>query len=284
MKTAASKAAWASPRVTMTATASSTWVKTNFEQDTSTLYHNRGDGTFDDLTFKGGLGVNTSFVGWGCGFLDFNNDGWPDIFMANGHVYPEVDKSLADTSYKQRKILYRNRGDGTFEDVSARGGPGIDLKRVSRGVAFGDLFNTGQTDILISNMNDVPTLLYNVMSYKAQSLTIQLQGKPPNVFAIGARVTVSAGKLHMMSEVRSGGSYLSQNDLRLRFGLAEYDQADKLTIRWPDGREDTLINVAANRIIVIAYGGRIVSAMPYSAPPAKLPSRRSVTASTKTAE
>jgi hypothetical protein len=245
-------------------------VKTNFEQDTSTLYHNRGDGTFDDLTFKDGLGVNTSFVGWGCGFIDFNNDGWPDIFMANGHVYPEVDKGLADTSYKQRKILYRNRGDGTFEDVSARGGPGIDLKRVSRGVAFGDLFNTGQTDILISNMNDVPTLLRNVMAYRAQSLTIQLQGKPPNLFAIGARVTVTAGRLHMTGEVRSGGSYLSQNDLRLRFGLGESQNADKLTIRWPDGREDTLTNLAAGRVVVIGYGGRIMSATPYAPAPAKL--------------
>ncbi|AXC16193.1 hypothetical protein ACPOL_6991 (plasmid) [Acidisarcina polymorpha] len=245
-------------------------VKTNFEQDTSTLYHNRGDGTFDDVTFRGGLGVNTSFVGWGCGFLDFDDDGWPDIFMANGHVYPEVDKALGDTSYKQRKILYRNRGDGTFEDVSVRSGAGIGLKRSSRGVAFGDLFNTGSTDILISNMNETPTLLRNTMSYKASSLTIRLQGQPPNVFGFGARVTVTAGKLHMMNEVRSGGSYLSQNDLRLRFGLGNAGAADKVVVRWPDGKEDTLKDVSANRFVTIAYGGRVVSDTPYQPCPLKL--------------
>ncbi|AXC14905.1 hypothetical protein ACPOL_5657 [Acidisarcina polymorpha] len=245
-------------------------VKTNFEQDTSTLYHNRGDGTFDDVTFRGGLGVNTSFVGWGCGFLDFDDDGWPDIFMANGHVYPEVDKALGDTSYKQRKILYRNRGDGTFEDVSVRSGAGIGLKRSSRGVAFGDLFNTGSTDILISNMNETPTLLRNTMSYKASSLTIRLQGQPPNVFGFGARVTVAAGKLHMMNEVRSGGSYLSQNDLRLRFGLGNAGAADKVVVRWPDGKEDTLKDVSAKRFVTIAHGGRVVSDTSYQPCPLKL--------------
>jgi hypothetical protein len=245
-------------------------VKTNFEQDTSTLYRNRGDGTFDDVTFHSGLGVNTSFVGWGTGFLDFDNDGWPDIFMANGHVYPEVDKALGDTSYLQRKILYRNRGNGSFEDVSARAGSGIALKRTSRGVAFGDIFNTGQTDILISNMNDSPTLLHNSMRPKFSSLTIQLQGKPPNAFAIGGRVTVVAGALHMMNEVRSGGSYLSQNDLRLRFGLGGAGKADRVSVRWPDGHEDTLIDVAAGRLVVVAHGGKIASSVPYAETPRKL--------------
>jgi len=245
-------------------------VKTNFEQDTSTLYHNRGDGTFDDVTFASGLGVNTSFVGWGTGFLDFNNDGWPDLFMANGHVYPEVDQSLADTSYEQRRILYRNGGSGVFEDVSARGGPGILSKRSSRGVAFGDLFNTGQTDILISNMNRPPSLLHNRMRSKSMALTIQLQGKPPNTFAIGARVSVIARSLHMINEVRSGGSYLSQSDLRLRFGLGGAAKADKVIIRWPDGHQDTLTDVAGGGCVLVAYGGRIVRNTPYSVPPAKL--------------
>jgi enediyne biosynthesis protein E4 len=244
-------------------------VKTNFEQDTSTLYHNRRDGTFDDVTFLSGLGVNTSFVGWGTGFLDFDNDGWPDIFMANGHVYPEVDRALGDTSYKQRKILYRNNRNGTFEDVSARSGPGIELKRVSRGVAFGDLWNTGQTDILIGNMNDTPSLLRNRMSYQRKALTIQLQGKAPDTFAFGARVTVFAKSLHMMNEVRSGGSYLSQSDLRLRFGLGDADKADKVIIRWPDGHEDTITDVSGGRLVVVAYGGKIVNSVNYRAAPLK---------------
>ena len=245
-------------------------VKTNFEQDTSTLYHNRGDGTFDDVTFHAGLGSNTSFVGWGTGFVDFDNDGWPDIFMANGHVYPEVDKALADTSYEQRQILYRNKRDGTFEDVSLRGGPGIQLKRSSRGVAFGDLFNSGQTNILVTNMNEPPTLLHNLMVYKQSALTVQLVGKPPNRFAIGARITVRTKTLHMMNEVRSGGSYLSQNDLRLRFGLGDADKADIVEIRWPDGHVDKLTDVAANRVIVVEYGGHIASSTPYKSAPEKL--------------
>ncbi len=245
-------------------------VKTNFEQDTSTLYHNRGDSTFDDVTFRSGLGVNTSFVGWGTGFVDFDNDGWPDIFMANGHVYPELDKVLVDTSYEQRKILYRNRGNGTFEDVSRRGGAGIALKRSSRGVAFGDLFNSGQTDILVSNMNAAPTLLHNFMAYKQRALTVQLAGKAPNRFAIGSRVNVRAGALRMMKEVRSGGSYLSQNDLRLRFGLGNSEKADTVEIRWQDGKVDVLKNVAGNQLIVVEYGGRIVSSTPYHACPVKL--------------
>lgn len=245
-------------------------VKTNFEQDTSTLYHNRGDGTFDDVTFANGLGVNTSFVGWGTGFLDFDNDGWPDLFMANGHVYPEVDTSLKDTSYEQRRILYRNRGNGVFEDVSARGGPGILLKRSSRGVAFGDLFNTGQTDILISNMNEPPSLLRNRIHSSALALTIQLQGKPPNTFGIGARVSVTTKSLRMINEVRSGGSYLSQSDLRLRFGLGDAKKAEKVTIRWPDGHEDILTDVAGGCFVLVAYGGRIVRNTSYSASPLKL--------------
>ena len=245
-------------------------VKTNFEQDTSTLYHNRGDGTFDDLTFHSGLGVNTSFVGWGTGFVDFDNDGWPDIFIANGHVYPEVDKGLKDTSYEQRKILYRNRRDGTFEDVSLRSGPGIELKRSSRGVAFGDLFNCGQTNILVSNMNEAPTLLHNFRVYKEHSLTLQLLGKAPNRFGFGARVIVRAGTLHMMNEVQSGGSYLSQNDLRLRFGLGDAVKADGVEIHWPDGKIDALTDVPGNQLIVVEYGGRIVSSTPYHAVPAKL--------------
>jgi enediyne biosynthesis protein E4 len=245
-------------------------VKTNFEQDTATLYHNHKDGTFDDVTFHSGLGVNTSFVGWGTGFLDFDNDGWPDIFMANGHVYPEVDKALGDTSYKQRKILYHNRGNSTFEDVSIRSGEGIQLKRVSRGVAFGDIFNTGQTDILICNMNETPTLLRNRMQYKRQAITIQLVGKEPNTFAVGARVTVQAKSLHMMNEVRSGGSYLSQNDLRLRFGLGDADKADRVMVRWPDGSEDVLTDLPGDHLVVVAPGGKVLSSTKYRDTPAKL--------------
>ncbi len=244
-------------------------VKTNFEQDTSTLYLNKANGTFNDVTFASGLGVNTSFVGWGVGFLDYDSDGWPDIFIANGHIYEEVD-ALHDTSYKERRILYRNKGDGTFEDVSRRGGSGLLLQRASRGVAFGDLFNTGQTDIVINNLGDKPSLLCNQATYSNAALTLQLVGKAPNELAIGARVTITVNGRRMMGEVRSGGSYLSQNDLRLRFGMGSAAKADKVEIRWPDGHVDDVNKVAAGEIVTVAYGGRIVSSSPYQSLPSRL--------------
>ncbi len=244
-------------------------VKTNFEQDTSTLYRNTPDGTFDDVTFAAGLGVNTSFVGWGTDFLDFDSDGWPDILMANGHIYPEVDQ-LKDTSFLQRKILYRNKGNGTFDDVSLRGGSGLLLARASRGAAFGDLFNTGDTEVVINNLGDRPTLLLNREHYPAHALTVQLAGAPTNRLAFGARVCVTAGGLHLMQEVRSGGSYLSQSDLRLRFGLGPATQAQTASVRWPDGHVDTLSNLPAGNIVTIAYGGKVLSTVPYLARPDRL--------------
>ena len=244
-------------------------VKTNFEQDTSSLYRNRGGDSFDDVTFANGLGVNTSFVGWGTGFLDFDNDGWPDIFMASGHIYPEVD-TLSDSSFHQRKILYHNKGDGTFEDVSLRAGPGLLLKRASRGVAFGDLFNRGQTDIVINNLGDRPSLLCNQTAFKNQALTLQLVGKAPNQLAIGARATVTANGHLMLGEVRSGGSYLSQNDLRLRFGLGKAQKANRIEIRWPDGHKDTLTDIAGGGLVTIQYGGKVLSTSPYGGLPVRL--------------
>ena len=229
-------------------------IKTNFDADTSTLYHNRGDGTFDDVTFAAGVGGNTKYVGWGVGFLDFDNDGWPDLFMVNGHVYPELDNAGLVTSYLERKILYHNKGDGTFEDVSLRGGPGVIAKSLARGAAFGDLFNTGQVDIVINNMNGTPNLLRNYAPTTNHSLTIQLDGNPPNRFAIGARVSVYVKERRMIDEVRSGGSFCSQNDLRVHFGLGTATQADKIEVRWPDGSVETLKDVPGDQRILIRQG------------------------------
>jgi hypothetical protein len=230
-------------------------VKTNFDADTTSLYHNRGDGTFDDVTFAAGIGGNTRYVGWGIGFIDFDNDGWPDLFMANGHAYPEVDGMLADSSYRERKILYLNKKDGTFEDASLRGGPGILLQTSARGVAFGDLFNTGQIDIVINNMNGTPSLLRNFAPTANHSLSVELVGNPPNRFAIGGRVSVETKAHRMIGEVRSGGSYLSQSDLRLHFGLGSATKVDRLEVRWPDGRVDVFKDIPADRRIVLRPGG-----------------------------
>ncbi len=241
-------------------------VKTNFAEDTSTLYHNQGDGTFNDVTFPAGLGSNTRYVGWGTAFFDFDNDGWPDIFMANGHVYPEVDSALLDSTYQQRKILYLNRRDGTFEDVSLRGGPAVVIKKSARGAAFGDLFNIGQIDIIINNMNDIPTLLHNVAPGPNHSLMVQLEGTQCNRSAIGARVTVRVKNHRMIDEVRSGGSFCSQSDLRLHFGLGTSREADLVEVTWPSGRKEVVKNVACDQWITIKEGSGPVRSQKFLAP------------------
>ena len=242
-------------------------VKTNFDADTSSLYHNRGDGTFDDVTFPAGIGGNTKYVGWGVGFIDFDNDGWPDLFIVNGHVYPELETAGQVTSYLERRILYRNRQNGTFEDISLRSGPGVVAKAAARGAAFGDLFNTGQVDIVINNMNRSPSILHNFAPTANHSITVQLVGKAPNRFAIGARATVWVKDRPMIDEVRSGGSFCSQNDLRLHFGLGLATQADKIEVRWPDGITETIKDVPANHRLVIRQGQGLVGKERYSQPP-----------------
>ena len=242
-------------------------LKTNFADDTSTLYHNRRDGTFSDSTFAAGLGVNTRYLGWGAHFLDFNSDGWADILIVNGHVYPEVDRAPLDSAYRQRKILYVNRRDGTFGDVSLRAGPGIALEKSSRGAAFGDLFNTGQVNAIVNNMNDAPTLLHNRRPGPNHALLIELEGTRSNRSAIGARVSVQAQGWRMIDEVRSGGSFCSQNDLRLRFGLGPRQEAESVEIAWPSGRTEILHRVAADQWVRIREGAGIVASRKFLPPP-----------------
>ncbi|HZQ53567.1 MAG TPA: CRTAC1 family protein [Bryobacteraceae bacterium] len=242
-------------------------IKTNFADDTSTLYHNQRDGTFVDATFASHLGVNTTFLGWGTGFLDFDNDGWPDLFIANGHVYPEVDGRLTDSSYAQRKILYRNSRNGTFEDISQHAGPAILVPKVARGAAFGDLFNSGRIDIVINNMNDMPSLLHNSAPQTHHALVIQLTGEQSNRSAIGSRVEVQVNGQRMIDEVRSGGSFCSQSDLRLHFGLGENRAADRVRIVWPGGQTNELKDVPGDRRILIKEGAGILQVEPFGSPP-----------------
>jgi hypothetical protein len=234
-------------------------IKTNFDADTSTLYRNRGDGTFDDVTFPSGIGGNTKYVGWGVGFIDFDNDGRADLFMVNGHVYPELENAGQITSYLERKILYQNKGNGTFEDVSLRSGTGVAAKSLARGAASGDIFNTGQVNVVINNMNGTPNLLVNLAPSGNHVLSIQLVGKPPNLFAVGARVSAYVKEHRMIDEVRSGGSFCSQNDLRLHFGLGTATQVDKLEVRWPDGSVETLKDIPGDQRIVVRHGRGVQS-------------------------
>jgi len=226
-------------------------VKTNFAGDTASLYRNLGDNFFEDLTYKAGLGRNTRFLGWGVGFLDFDNDGLADILVANGHVFPEVGESNLESGYRQRKVLYRNLGDGRFADVSLDGGAGILEAVPARGCAFGDFDNDGDIDVVVNCTNDVPQLLRCDSSAGNNWLKVKLTGVKSNRSAIGARVYCKPeGGRKQMEEVRSGGSYLSQNDLRAHFGLGKARTAD-LEIRWPSGHVDRVSRAAANQVLKI---------------------------------
>jgi hypothetical protein len=228
-------------------------LKTNFAGDTSTLYANLGDGFCEDRTFDGGLGLNTRWLGWGAGFADFDNDGWLDIFLTNGHVYPEVRQLRTEAGYEQRKVVYRNV-DGRFEDVSERLGPPATSPKAGRGTAFGDIDNNGTVDVAINNVHDTPDLFLTSAPAANRWLLLRLVGTRSNRSAIGARVTVRAGAVVQIQEVRGGGSYISQNDLRVHFGLAAAARVDRLEVRWPNGLEEVWQDVAANQVLTLSEG------------------------------
>jgi hypothetical protein len=208
------------------------------------------------------LGANTRYLGWGTGFIDVDLDGWPDIFIVNGHVYPEADRIGGQYSYEQSKLLYRNLGNGRFEDVSARAGSGLLARKGARGAAFGDLFNTGLQDVVVNNMADAPTLLHNCVSPSGHSLVVQLLGTRSNRSAIGARATVSVAGRRFIDEVRSGGSFCSQNDLRIHVGLGARSRADRIEVAWPSGAADTIAGVDADQLVVIREGSGVVRRAP----------------------
>ena len=232
------------------------------------LYHNESDGTFTFRTFDAKLGFNLKYLGWGGGFFDYDNDGWPDIFIANGHVYPELENHHhPESPYRQRNLLYHNSGNGRFEDVTSSAGPGLDLRRSGRGVAFGDLDNDGRLDILINNQNDPPTLLHNESESPDHWISIRTVGTKSNLDGIGARVTLLAGGRRQIQDVRSGGSYLSQNDLRLHFGLEKRTKIDSIEVRWPSGVVDKVANLNANKILTIKEGEGVVDQKPFITSP-----------------
>jgi enediyne biosynthesis protein E4 len=242
--------------------------KTNFADDTSNLYHNNGDGTFSDLSFTAGVGINNKYVAWGAGFIDYDNDGWSDIVQINGHVYPEIDNYNFGESFKNPRIVYRNLGNGHFEDVSASMGSGITAHHSSRGAAFGDYDNDGGMDMLIVNMNELPSLLHNVGGNKQNWIKIKLLGTTCNRTAIGARVRVITGKHIQMNEVASGGSVMSQNDLRLHFGIGKLEAVDAIEVKWPTTQKvERFVNVKANQIVTIREGAGIIGTWKPTQPP-----------------
>jgi hypothetical protein len=232
-------------------------VKTNFAGDTTSLYRNLGGEFFEDVTFQAGLGRITRFLGWGVAFIDFDNDGWPDIVLSNGHVYPEVGETLAESGYKQRKVVYQNLRNGKFREVSEELGPGILEKVAGRGMAVGDFDNDGDIDLLVNCINDVPQLLRCDSRLKNHWIKIKTVGTKSNRTGIGTRIyctTEIEGKPHrQMDEVRSGGSYISQSDLRVHFGLGAAEIAN-IDVHWPSGVVDKLPGLTVNRVITVVEG------------------------------
>jgi enediyne biosynthesis protein E4 len=239
--------------------------KTNFSDDTSTLYRNNGDGTFTDATFAAGLGLHTQYLGWGTMFFDFDNDGWPDLILANGHVYPEVDKYHLGSSYEEPRILYHNNGNGTFTQLSAAGAA-INNEISSRGLAVGDFWNDGRISVIVSNMNAKPSLLVNEVRYPNHWIAFKTIGTASNRDGIGARITLKAGKRVFVDEVRSGSSYISNSDMRVHFGLGSTTKIDSVEVRWPNGHTESFGTVQVDAINSLREGSGTPVTVPARTP------------------
>jgi enediyne biosynthesis protein E4 len=231
--------------------------KTHFIDDTSGFYRNDGKGNFDEVTRAAKIAVETRFTSWGAGIVDLDNDGYPDVFFVTGSVYPEVEKKLPQFPYKTRRVLFRNLGNGTFEELESQGGAGISAAHSSRGCAFGDFDNDGDIDVLIVNMNEPPSLLRNDLKVKQNWLKVQLQGVKSNRSAIGARVVAHYGGKTQAQALVSQSSYYSCNDPRLHFGLGAAMEVD-LDIHWPSGLHESYRRVAGNRLVTFREGAGVV--------------------------
>jgi len=221
--------------------------KTNFVDDLPNLYRGLGDGSFEESAVASGLGRHRDFMGWGIAFLDFDNDTWPDLFLVNGHIYPNVK----GVQYEQRRLLYKNMGNRKFLEITESAGGALTKQKSSRGLAVGDFDNDGNVDVVISNLNEPPTLLRNTGGTRNHFLNIRLIGTQANRSAIGARVTVKAAGRILVQEVRSGSSFLSQSDLRLHFGLGPVAKIDKLEIDWPGGSTQIVDGVEIDRFLTV---------------------------------
>ena len=231
---------------------------THFSDEYAALYRNDGNLNFTDVSRVAGIAMPSSpYVGWGDAFLDLDNSGWLDLILVNGHVYPQVDNAKLGIAYKEPKLVFQNKRDGTFRNVSAESGPAVRERQVSRGLAVGDLFNTGRLDVVVENLTGGPMILEAKSDPANHWVSFQLDGGAKNRLALNARVRVTTGKLTQLGEVRSGGSYLSQSDLRVHFGLGEAKGIDKVEVQWPDGSTQTFEHVAADRFYHLTDGGEL---------------------------
>lgn len=238
---------------------------TNYAFQPDTLYWNQGDLGFLDISASAHLAQPTyPYVGWGTAFVDFENDGWPDLFVTNGHVFPQIDSVKGAGTYREPIQLFRNNRDRTFEDISKLSGLDALPLASRRGAAFGDVNNDGKVDVVILNIDGPPTLLLNRTSSTNHAVLVHLIGTKSNKAAIGARVTVTAGDLVQFNEVRGGGSYLSSNDLRLHFGLGSRSLIDKVEIAWPSGKKDTFTALPADFIYTFVEGNPTPQKVPFA--------------------
>ncbi len=239
-------------------------IKGNFSDDYNNLYHNNHDGTFTDVAYPAGIAETTwLFTTFGAKFLDYDNDGWKDIFFANGQVFPQIDRYKTGITYAERSLLFHNLHNGKFEEVGLRAGPGLAIKKVSRGLATADYDNDGDLEIAVSNMNDSPELLRHARRNLRHAILVKTIGVESNRDGIGAEVKVTAGGLTQYDEVRSGGSYLSSSDLRLHFGLGEATRVDRLEVHWPSGKTDVVAGAPADHVLVVKEGEGLMESKPF---------------------
>jgi hypothetical protein len=229
---------------------------TNFSDEYNAFYRHERDFQFTDASYATQTAKpSLPLVGWGAGFFDYDNDGWLDLLVANGHVYPQVDRTASQTTtYRQRKLLYRNRRDGTFSEDGQDSGSALSASGASRGAAFGDLDNDGDVDVVITDLDGAPTILRNDGGNRNNFLVIDLVGTKSNRSALGARVKVTSGDFVQTDETRSGGSYISQNDTRLHFGLERRTNVTAVQVRWPNGARQDFTKVPANAFITVTEG------------------------------
>jgi enediyne biosynthesis protein E4 len=240
-------------------------IVTNFTEEPDTLYWNRGKQGFNDISYPSRIGQPSyPLVGWGTSFIDIDNDGWLDIFVANGHVYPQMDLVKGGAPYRQPFLVFRNNRDRTFEDVTALTGLNNLPLASRRGAAFGDVNNDGKVDVLVLNVGEPPLLLINRTESDNHAVLLKLIGTRSNKAAIGARATVAAGDLVQFNEVHAGSSYLSQNDLRLHFGLGSQAMIDTLEISWPSGKKDVYRHLPADFIYTISEDGTVQKKVPFT--------------------
>jgi len=238
-------------------------IVTNFVDQSDTLYRNMGKQGFADASWNARIAQSSRpYVGWGTSFFDMDNDGWLDLLVVNGHVYPQVDSIAGEVRYKQAMLLFRNKHDGTFEEIAAGAGLADMPLQSRRGAAFGDVNNDGCVDVVVVNAGALPSLLLNHCDPRNHRVMFRLTGAITGKLAIGARVTLKSNGLTQMREVRSGASYLSQNDLRVHFGLGDEPIISAVEILWPSGQKETLKNVAADFIYDVREGGGIQSKTP----------------------